>query len=97
MSRRRLSCLLLFGFLVSSPGCALMEPMHSVSNHMFGMFKPNPRGYRDYTEDYVDEFATVGQEARGDVALQKDDEDIYNRIFKSSKHRAIEQNLGFRH
>lgn len=85
--------LLMLSLLIS--GCALADAGRDITHTTLGIFRPRPTDHRDpanFEDDFVDEHASVGIEARGDRSRERES-DWFTR-YESPKTRAINKNLG---
>ncbi|NOX54753.1 MAG: hypothetical protein GXP27_10000 [Planctomycetes bacterium] len=74
-------------------GCALVQPAQTFARSSWRAFRPKPNDYRDVTEESEDQWAFVGEEARGARPVDHDP-DPFKRFLMSEKARSIERNLG---
>ena len=95
MSLRKMGFALLPMAGIACAGCALVDAGRGLTDSTIKMFKPRPTDYRDLTEEEGDEWASVGQEARGDRPLV-DENDALKPLIMSKKAQAIERNLGLK-
>ena len=91
---KNLWCLLFCGVIVSASSCALMEPVQEIQRETVRMFRPKTSDYRDSTQDEIDEWESVGREARGDQPFEHDPDPWWQNYIMSPKARSIERNLG---
>jgi hypothetical protein len=76
-----------------SSGCAVFQPVKDMNDYVVRSLRPNPRDYRDSTEDEYDEWAFVGKEGRGHQS-GGDKRNWFDKNLTSAKARSIEDNLG---
>ena len=83
--------------LTAHSGCGLLQMGKDMASASVRLFTPKSHDYFDPAnndEDFAsDEWASVGQEGRGDTAREKES-DWFSQ-FESPKTRAINRNLGF--
>ncbi|QDT43570.1 hypothetical protein Pan241w_36720 [Gimesia alba] len=80
-------------FLIS--GCAsIMEPISELNRETMRAFKPKPFDANWGDEEEVDQWASVGEEARGDRPKESEPDRWWYKYVMSSKARNIERNLG---
>jgi hypothetical protein len=94
MTMRAISCGALLLLTLSSTGCALMQPLDSATRQTWQMMKPNGTDYRDDSDEEIDDWAFVGEEARGDRPKEEDPDPWWQKWVMSSRARSIERNLG---
>ena len=90
---RKLPLAIVTGLAMLSSGCAVFQPAMEINDYVMKSLRPNPRGYRDSTEEENDEWAFVGKEGRGHQS-GSEKRDWFDRNLKSAKARSIESNLG---
>lgn len=97
---RRRNALLILGTLlisVQAGGCALWKATGNFTRETARAFKPTGTDYRDgSTPEELDEWSSVGAEARGDQPYELDPDPWWQRHFMSQDARNIERNLGIR-
>ncbi len=86
MKRLSLTAVALGFAIFCGSGCQLMKSMSMVA--------PSPSDYRDTTDEEDDEWASVGEEARGNRPVEKDPDQWWRNWLMSGRARAIERNLG---
>jgi len=79
---------------LSLSGCAMFEAAQETSRQSFRALRAKSSDYRDWNEDEEDEFAYVGEIARGHEPPEKQSDQWYRRWFMSAQARNIEKNLG---
>ena len=88
------ACLAVAGVLsVAGSGCALVQPAQTFTRSSWRAFRPKPNDYRDVTDESEDQWAFVGEEARGTRPVEHDP-DPFKKFLMSEKARSIERNLG---
>ena len=92
--RRFCACLAIaVGLGTAGSGCALLQPAKTFAHASWRAFRPKPNDYRDMTEESDDQWAFVGEEARGARPVEHDP-DPFKKFLMSEKARSIERNLG---
>ncbi len=90
-----LTCIVLSPALFYSSGCtSLMEPIAELNRETMRAFKPKPFDSDWSGEDEIDQWSSVGDEARGDRPKESDPDPWWQKYVMSSKARNIERNLG---
>ena len=92
MSKSLVRLMVLVGIVCGQSGCALVGPARQFTTESWRIFKPNPRGYRDGTDEVDDQWSIVGIEGRGDRPLEREP-DPFKKWLQSPKARSIERNL----
>lgn len=94
MQRGAISILLL-ALVAGSSGCALTQPLNSITRYAKDLFTFRGTDYVDPTEEEDDAWISeAGDEARGDRPREKDPDQWYKKYVMSEKARSIERNLG---
>ena len=96
MGNSRLRFIVALAMISLQTGCAMTEPANKFVRQSWRLFKPNPNGYQDPTENFTDEWSGVGQEARGERPFDTDPDSWWQKYVMSGKARAIERNLGIK-
>ena len=91
---RNLSAILaLVVMLISTTGCALIEPARNVWRENWKAFRPRGLDYRDPTAESDDDWSEVGEIGRGDQPFEKDPVPWLRDALSSPKARSIERNF----
>lgn len=91
-----LACIVCSPVIFFTSGCAqMMKPISELQHETMHAFKPKPFG-PDWSggEEEIDQWAYVGEEARGDRPREYDPDPWWQKYVMSSKARSIERNLG---
>ena len=75
-------------------GCTLMEPVRDATRRSISMMRPSGADYRNDADEDIDDWAFVGEEARGDRPMESDPDPWWQQYIMSSRARNIERNLG---
>jgi hypothetical protein len=81
--------------LAAVPGCVLTDLVRETARQTKTLYTPRPTDYRDTTEEPSDEWAFVGEDARGNQPREVDPDPWWKQKVMSQKARDIERNLGF--
>jgi len=79
--------------LAAVGGCALVQPAQTLARSSWRSLRPKPNDYRDTIDESEDQWAFVGEEARGTRPVEHDP-DPFKKFLMSEKARSIERNLG---
>lgn len=94
MTVRAISCGIVMMFAFSMTGCAIMKPITEATRESMKMMTPRAADYRDTSDDDIDDWGFVGEEARGDRPKEGDPDPWWQKYIMSSRARSIERNLG---
>lgn len=94
MTVRAIGCSIVMMFACSITGCAVLQPISDATLDSMRILKPTSAGYRDSSADEIDDWAFVGEEARGDRPKEGDPDPWWQKYVMSSRARSIERNLG---
>lgn len=90
-----LTCIVCVPALFLTAGCtAIMDPITEINRETMRAFKPKPFDSDWSGEEEIDQWASVGEEARGDRPKESDPDPWWQKYVMSSKARNIERNLG---
>ncbi|WP_298864882.1 hypothetical protein [uncultured Gimesia sp.] len=90
-----LACIALSPALLFTSGCAsIIDPISELNRETLRVFKPKPFDSDWSGEDEIDQWSSVGDEARGDRPKESDPDPWWQQYIMSSKARNIERNLG---
>lgn len=90
-----LTCIVLSPALFLGAGCnAIMEPISELNHQTMRAMKPKPFDSDWSGEEEIDQWASVGDEARGDRPKESDPDPWWQKWVMSNKARNIERNLG---
>ncbi|QDT92134.1 hypothetical protein [Gimesia algae] len=90
-----LTCLVLSPALFLATSCnAIMEPISELNRETMRVFKPKPFDPDWSGENEIDQWSSVGDEARGDRPKESDPDGWWQKYVMSNKARNIERNLG---
>lgn len=92
-TRLCLGLLLISGILISIAGCSLITPAQKITKASLDTMKPNPRGYRDTTEESEDEWSLETVSGHS-MRASEHDPDPLKDVLMSNKARSIERSLG---
>ena len=79
----------------AAPGCVLTDMFRESARQTKRIYTPRSTDYRDLSEEEGDEWAYVGEDARGGQMREQDPDPWWKRWIMSEKARNIERNLGF--
>jgi hypothetical protein len=80
--------------MLSVSGCAVMKPVHEISEYMTTAFRPKGLDYQMSGDEDTGEWDQVGIEGRGDRPMESSN-DPFRKYLSTPKAREIERNLGF--
>ncbi|WP_339735707.1 hypothetical protein [uncultured Gimesia sp.] len=90
-----LTCIVCVPACFLTTGCAaIMDPITELNRETMRAFKPKPFDSDWSGEEEIDQWASVGEEARGDRPMESDPDAWWQKYVMSSKARNIERNLG---
>lgn len=90
-----LTCIVCVPALLLTAGCAaIIDPITELNRETMRAFKPKPFDSDWSGEEEIDQWASVGEEARGDRPKESDPDAWWQKYVMSSKARNIERNLG---
>ena len=94
--RCRCSIMILVGMFFLQQGCTtMMDSARNMGHQTKQFLSIKPGGYRDATEEEVDDWTEdVGREGRGNQPMEKDPDTWWRDLFMSEKARSIERNVG---
>lgn len=78
---------------VLTSGCAVLKPVHEISDYMTSAFRPKGLDYRMSSDEATGEWDQVAIEGRGDRPRAVNKDPLY--WIDSPKHREIKRNLGY--
>ena len=92
----RLVVLTMLPLVVSGmSGCVLADFARESARQARHTLTPRPTDYRDGSEEPVDEWSYVGDDARGSQPREQDPDPWWKNRVMSAKARHIERNLGY--
>lgn len=78
---------------VIGSGCAVLKPVHEISDYMTSAFRPKGLDYRMSADEATGEWDQVAIEGRGDRPRAVNKDPLY--WIDSPKSREIKRNLGY--